>query len=496
MSIYTTKFDQIREVKILAKRRNKKVTRFRRVPRLNIGGIAFLFILVYIVVTCVIYWKKPKISVYEVTEKDISNEYNCTGLILREEKIVDTPKEGYLNYYYMDGTKVPKNKVVYTIDSSGEIYNLLKNANETVSLSKSERNLLWDTISDFRKTYDSSRYNSVSDFVYGVNNTVLELSSSGMSENVEKILKENKLTDSYESVTTAQSGVICYTMDGYEDKTADDVTGKDFDLSKYEKTQIRSSEQVKKNAPAYKIITSEDWKIVLHISKELYDKLEERQNDNAKKNVETSYVKIKTTRDNLTATVPYTLSTKEKDYFAILSMNDYIVHFLNDRFLSIDVVYDSVQGLKIPTSSILEKEYYQVPKEYFTEGGDSNKKGLIKEVYDKSGDLSYSFVETSDCYEDADGMVYVSKDLFSQGEWIRNQENQERYQISAIQKLKGVYNVNYGYCVFKPVDILYKNEEYSIVKPDTENGLSNYDHIIVDASTVTEDDLINNYKSE
>ena len=480
----------------MSRRRNKKVTKFRRVPRLNIGGLAFLLILVYVIVTCILYWKKPKISVYEVTEKEISNEYNCTGLILRDEKIVNATKEGYLNYYYMDGAKIPKNKVVYTVDSSGEIYNLLKDTNANMSLSKSDRRLLWDNITDFRKTYNGSNYHSVSDFVYGVNNTVLELSASNMSANVKKILKEEKLSGSYESVSSSQSGIICYFMDGYEKKTKEDIGKKDFDMSKYEKKQLRTEDMVKKDDPAYKLITSEDWNIILHISKELYDKLEEKQSSDLKKNVKTSYVTIKTTRDNLNATVPYDIYMKEDSYFAILSMSEYMEYFLNDRFVSVDVILDNVNGLKIPTSSLIKKEYYQVPAEYVTTDEDSGKKGILKEVYDKSGKKSYSFVETSDCYEDSDNMAYVNKDLFSSGEWICNQKTQERYQIAVTKKLQGVYNVNYGYSIFKPVEIVYKNQEYCIVKPDIENGLSNYDHIIVDSSTVSEDDLINNYKGE
>ena len=53
-----------------------------------------------------------------------------------------------------------------------------------------------------------------------------------------------------------------------------------------------------------------------------------------------------------------------------------------------------------------------------------------------------------------------------------------------------------GFCAFKRIEILSQNEEYCIVKEELNDGLSTFDHIVVDAKTVTEDDLINNFKSE
>lgn len=50
--------------------------------------------------------------------------------------------------------------------------------------------------------------------------------------------------------------------------------------------------------------------------------------------------------------------------------------------------------------------------------------------------------------------------------------------------------MNKGYADFKQINILYQNEEYSIVKSNTQYGLSVYDYIVLDATTVNEDELI------
>lgn len=478
------------------RKRRKNVVRYRKTFRINVGVIAFLFILVYLIVSCAIYFNKPRISVYEVVEREISDEYTCTGMILRDEIVVNEEKGGYINYYYGDGTRVAKKSTVYTVDETGEIYDLLKSSTSETSLKKEERKQLWNTISDFRKEYDPNKYQGVSDFGYSVENAVLELSNSSMAKNVEEILENDKVDTKYQKVTAKKSGIISYTVDGYEDIKETDVSLDMFRDKKYEKQQLRTSEKVAGNSPAYRLITGEDWKVVLNLSEDVYNKLYKKEQDSIKKGNKNVYLEVNFTKENLKLTVPYHTFTKEKGYFATISLQDYVVNFVNDRFVDVELELESAKGLKIPVSSVLEKTFYKVPGEYFTEGGDSGKTGLIKEVYDNNGEVSYSFVEATKYYETEDGTAYVDCNLFSDGEWIRNQDNQERYQIGAKGNLKGVYNVNYGYCLFKRIEILYKNEEYCIVDESVTNGLSTFDHIVVDAKTVTEDDLINKYKSE
>ena len=58
--------------------------------------------------------------------------------------------------------------------------------------------------------------------------------------------------------------------------------------------------------------------------------------------------------------------------------------------------------------------------------------------------------------------------------------------------LQGVYNVNKGYAVFKQIEILYQNNDYSIIKTGTSYGISMYDHIVLQGNEVEENTIINN----
>ena len=59
-----------------------------------------------------------------------------------------------------------------------------------------------------------------------------------------------------------------------------------------------------------------------------------------------------------------------------------------------------------------------------------------------------------------------------------------------VNKLEGAYNINKGYAVFKRVERLNTENGYSIIKKNSISGLSTYDHIALDATSVIEDAVI------
>lgn len=86
---------------------------------------------------------------------------------------------------------------------------------------------------------------------------------------------------------------------------------------------------------------------------------------------------------------------------------------------------------------------------------------------------------------------YVGKNTLSDGDiLITKFGDSEQYRVHETGELSGVYYVNQGYCQFRPIEVLYKNKEYSIVSDHTANGLSAYDHIVVDPTYLNDDDFI------
>ena len=65
-----------------------------------------------------------------------------------------------------------------------------------------------------------------------------------------------------------------------------------------------------------------------------------------------------------------------------------------------------------------------------------------------------------------------------------------RILYTFVNKLEGAYNINKGYAVFKRVERLKTENGYVIVKKNSASGLSAYDHIALDATSVVEDSVI------
>ena len=87
-------------------------------------------------------------------------------------------------------------------------------------------------------------------------------------------------------------------------------------------------------------------------------------------------------------------------------------------------------------------------------------------------------------------MMYPFLQLDDGTEIVHSAESSERYQIGPTGSLKGVYNINRGYTVFKQIEILDSNSEYYTVRRNMDYGLSLYDHIVLDASLVEEGQLL------
>ena len=76
------------------------------------------------------------------------------------------------------------------------------------------------------------------------------------------------------------------------------------------------------------------------------------------------------------------------------------------------------------------------------------------------------------------------------GDKLIKTNSTETFTVSKAGTLVGVYNINKGYADFKQIQILNQNEEYSIIKSNTNYGLIAYDYIVLDAESVNEDEFI------
>lgn len=75
-------------------------------------------------------------------------------------------------------------------------------------------------------------------------------------------------------------------------------------------------------------------------------------------------------------------------------------------------------------------------------------------------------------------------------EFILRESDGTAYRVGPVKSLDGVYNINKGYCIFRQIVPIEQNADYMIVQENTEYGISVYDHIVLNAASVKEGQVV------
>lgn len=458
---------------------DNKVVQYKKPFRPRVGTMILFIILIYIAVVAWNYFKKEHISIYEVNETSIADDSTITGFIIRNEEVIRSEESGYVNFYHADQSKVGKNEVVYTLDSNGTLSDLLDKVGADSMATAADIANMREVINDFYTNFTPSAYYNVKDFHYNVENTIFEQSRDNLYSDLKKQLSANNFTDDFTKCRSKASGILSYSIDGYEEMTPESVTPELFQkVASVERKQLSSSEKIEKDTPVYKLVSNEDWKIILLLTEELEAKLREL-----------STVRVTVKKDNVSFNTELTIQNNGGANFAVLSTSRFMGRYLNDRFLDIELNLNAAEGFKIPNSSILTKEMVMIPENLATAGGDDAEKGIIRLLYDKEGSSRKEFTSLADCPV-MDGYYYVSESMLKPGDTIIDPSNNEPYTVQKVAEEEGVYCVNMGYCQFKKIEKIYENNEYTIISSNTVGGISNFDHIVVNPERINEDDFV------
>lgn len=456
-----------------------KVIKIHRGPNLNIGIIVFLIIIIYVVFNLISYITSSPVAEYEVGQGTIATNHVYRGLIIRDETVVYAGQSGYINYYIKNGQKVSVNDVVYSIDTQGELSKKITTAaQDGTNLDTQALSDISDKIDLFHNSYDSNSFSSVYELKDELDSQLTKTLSVNALNDLSDAIDSAEANKTFYKKKSEMPGVIVYYTDGYENVTQDNFSSNDMNTSSYKKTSLENNTKVEAKDAAYKRINSEEWNIIIQIS-----------DDVAKQLSENEYIKIRFCKDDFTVTVPFSLIKKDGNYYMNLSLRTAMVRYINDRFVDVELVISEKTGLKIPNSAITSKDFYAIPKKYFTQGGDSSAQGLLVETKDGKKN-SVSLVQPTIYYETKKS-YYIDDEFVTAGDIIVQSDSSTTYTVGDdVKSLVGVYNINKGYAVFKQISILSQNDNYAIVDPKTDYGISLYDHIALDGSKVKENQLV------
>ncbi len=463
----------------MADNRNK-ITKYRKPINLNIGMMVFAVILVYVVICVIMYFRTDHIVRYSVQEGSLTSNSIYKGIALRTEQVVTGQDAGYVNYFAREGERTAVGDLVYTVDETGRLSDYINaGSNGEISLSDSDLAELRTDITAFMHGFDQRYFDEVYNFRHNMESTAIKLANYNILENADA-LNDASGTVIINYRYAANSGIVLYSTDGYENLKLEDMTAELFDEETYERNYLVNNGLVAAGDPVYKLSTDEDWSVVIQVEKELADRLVNEE----------KYVEVRFLKNQYTAWGQAAAYTNEAgDTFVSLTFTNSMITFCTDRFLDIELLLDEETGLKIPNSAIVQKEFFIVPKAYVTKGGSNGNDGVLLETYNEEGEATTQFVET-EIYEETETEYYLDDSTLRSGNYIVMPETGEKFAVSRTGTLQGVYNINKGYADFKQISILYDNDEYSVVKSNTNYGLNVYDYIVLNADMVKDNEFI------
>ena len=450
----------------------KKKVKVLRTKRFNVVHLIFFIFFIYMVVMVGRYIAKEDIKACEVTEGSLTQNHNYTGLILRTEKVINSDMEGYVQCYVNDGDRVSADGVIYAIDRTGDELTSPGGGTQS-SITDEQYRSLRKYLNHFSTGYRGQNFTDVYAFKDQLTTTLYGIRQQEAGE---------QEGESGLSVKKAPvSGVVYFTMDGFESLSADRITRESLGNIILSNSRVMTGDQIKKDSPICKIISDESWSVIIPITE-----------------TDAAYYADKTNAKVLLTDINAKTSADIKVYedsnggkLAMVTLNDYMSSYSADRMVSFQLVKPVITGLKVPRTSVVSSELYTIPVEYACKPENTNDVQFFRIP---AGKTEYEEIAPDISYVDSK-YYYVECSEFQPGDRILKKDetgkiNGQEYEIGSKKTLKGVYNVNKGFAVFEVVEILDENDTYCIVQSGTVYGLAVYDHIVLNASTVDEDDLL------
>ncbi len=471
----------------MAKKDDQKnnIVRYRRRFRINVGIVVFAIVLVYFLIYLVQYLTANHVSVYEVEKGEIMVSSQYSGLVLRTEDVTYAEEPGKLSYYSMEGEKVGVGDLICSIDSEGSLYQQIAAAGlDGTGLTMSDLLNVQEMVTSFSEEYSSDQFYDVYSFGENLNAEVRDrLHLSALED-----LGAQVYSDSFTMIAADEDGVLAFYTDGYEDVSPETFTADLYQVSDYSRDTLTGNTTVSQGQPLYKTVTDENWYMMIPLSSEISAQYLSRM-----ENSDSTFLLLVTFKKDETQTyATTTVKFYEGEPFLVLSFNSSMVRFISDRYLDVELGSDDDTGLKIPNSAITQKEFFVVPEEYIASGDGSTDIGVNRIVTDKQGVQDTEFVDVDIYYVDEEtGEYCIAGEELQAGDTLQSVDSDGRYILGKTEAHDGVYNVNKGYAVFKLVNIISSNGEYSIVESGTSYGLSLYDRVALNGDDIEEGEYVN-----
>ncbi len=464
--------------------------------------LTFVVIGIYLAGYLFNFVTRPSIRVESVEMGAINVPATIEGIIIREEKVVTSTREGTPVYYFTDNQRVAKNKVICAVEDSAkvekietEIDNIDRNIID-IQKNRTDISVFSDDIKNIEKeiesAFDGAAYKFLSGDISGVyamkdrvktqidsrTNIWIAENSQSLSElQSQRLNYETQLGENKSLIRNDASGIISYRTDGFEStftpENMGEITKENFKMN-YETSYIRRSEDVNEGDPLFKVVSSNIWYIAAYIDEaecagwQVGDEKE-------------FYTSIDDEEMELSVEI-HSMLAGDRESLVIFKTDKNILDFIGERKLSFKINEDKYEGFKIPNEAIIERSFLKIPVECVIES--VGETGVIKKDNETDTFVNVSVAR----YDEEFAYVLQSMDGIKLGDVLIEGTGlgAGTFTVSELVVHKGVYVANSSMAQFKIIDVIGQNADYTIVDSESGYGLRIYDKIVADASTVEE----------
>ena len=440
----------------------------KKVKGFYIFKVLFIILVIiglYIVLNFVKIFNNKNVKIYEVTIGEIVNVDRHKGFIYRDESIATCINNGYINFYVANAERVNRGAFIYTINDSPSVV-------QSFELNSADKKNIRQNIKMYNNNITDYDFSNIYNAKDSLNGLINEINLVKQLENID-IEKE---IDAKEKGYAKFAGLVSFIIDGYETSKIENYS--DDIIKKYDSVKVSSQKkEVVSGDNIYKIIRSPEFSIAFDSSYD-YDNYQKSNN-----------VFVKFVYENVTTNgrIESFIGSDGKKHFK-LNITDYPEKFIDKRIVEFEIENKKISGYKVPIKSLVSKNCYVIPKTMVEKDTETN-----EDIFYKVGVNGVREKFTCNISKEDNNYYYISIDdtlsKLKYGDVLINRYN-DTFSLSEVRQLNGVYNMNKGYAIFKNVDIIDKTNEYAIVKKQTVNGISLYDHICLNASDIKEGDLI------
>lgn len=339
--------------------------------KIKYSKVFLIGIFAYIIINGITVFIGKNIDTLVVSNEKIEEYITTKGLLIRDEYIINSTMTGNIEAYFKEGDKVKNlDKVAYVYNNNIDEANfkeLESLEKEVIQIEEGQSSIIKADVDKVNKKIEKNKDNIQTKLIQGklgISKEVVELEEHIKDKN--KLLKSdlnskpiinkkeeiNKLSNKIEKnsdiLQTNKSGIISYKFDGNESKyNIDNISELNIDDIEYTENEyidILNEGVIKHGQPIARIINN--------IKQYLAIVVEENEIMNFKEN---NSVIIRDKNNQINAKV-HNIYTKNDKNVVVFEISEQNIEINDTRVAEFDIIYKSIEGIKIPKSSIVKKD--------------------------------------------------------------------------------------------------------------------------------------------